>query len=198
MDLRVVELPNFSRLCISYFLLYNQYPQNSATCDNLLSHSLCGPWIQEQLGWVVLVQGFPQGCNRDITEVCSRMKTWGFYSKTVHTRGCGQEVLVSPHRGLSRGCFIILTAWQWIPSKGQSRREWEKGGCNTFYGPFSEGTYHPFHFFSILQKWVSKSSIQPKERIHLYLLMVGMSQNLGIHCKATTHYLKEVAVIFFF
>lgn len=144
----VVELPNFSRLCISYFLLCNQYPQNSATCDdNLLSHSLCGPWIREQLSWVVLVQGFPQGCNRDISEACSHMKTWGFYSKTSHTRGCGQEVLVSHHRGLSRGCFMILTAWPWIPSKEQSRREWEKGGCNIFYGPFSEGTYHPFHFF---------------------------------------------------
>ena len=50
--------------------------------------------------------------------------------------------------------------------------------------------------FPIPRKWVPNSSTQPREGIHLYLLKEDVSQNLWTCFKATTHYLKEVAVIF--
>lgn len=47
---------------IMYLLLYNKAPQHLA--ENKGPQSFRGPGIQEQLGWLVLAQGFPGSCSQ--------------------------------------------------------------------------------------------------------------------------------------
>ena len=123
--------PKAETTYISFLLLCNRIPIILVTSNNkhLLSHSLCGSGIWEQLHQVVLVLGHLWGCSQSVKGLQSS-EVWaeiGLASNMAYLWLLSEDYSFLLHRFLYRAVWVASQHGNWLPPEQviQERGRWK-------------------------------------------------------------------------